>query len=30
VAAVNLDLPADAKVALDELTREYRWGDAAR
>ena len=30
VAAVNLDLPDDAKVALDELTHEYRWGDAAR
>ena len=30
VAAVSLDLPADAKVALDELTLEYRWGDAAR
>ena len=30
VAAVSLDLPDDAKVALDELTHEYRWGDAAR
>jgi 1-deoxyxylulose-5-phosphate synthase len=30
VAAVDLDLPDDAKVALDELTHDYRWGDAAR
>ncbi|MDT5237196.1 MAG: hypothetical protein QOF47_3183 [Mycobacterium sp.] len=30
VAAVDLDLPEDAKVALDDITHEYRWGDAAR
>jgi aryl-alcohol dehydrogenase-like predicted oxidoreductase len=30
LAAVNLDLPGDAKVAPDELTGEYRWGDSAR
>lgn len=30
LAAVDLNLPKDAKVALDDLTHEYRWGDAAR
>jgi hypothetical protein len=30
LAAADLDLPDDAKVALDDLTQEYRWGDAAR
>jgi aryl-alcohol dehydrogenase-like predicted oxidoreductase len=30
LAAADLDLPDDAKVALDDLTHEYRWGDAAR
>jgi aryl-alcohol dehydrogenase-like predicted oxidoreductase len=30
LAATDLDLPDDAKVALDDLTQEYRWGDAAR
>jgi aryl-alcohol dehydrogenase-like predicted oxidoreductase len=30
LAAADLDLPDDAKVALDDLTNEYRWGDAAR
>jgi aryl-alcohol dehydrogenase-like predicted oxidoreductase len=30
LAAVDLDLPEDVKVRLDDLTQEYRWGDAAR
>jgi aryl-alcohol dehydrogenase-like predicted oxidoreductase len=30
LAAAELDLPHDAKAALDDLTHEYRWGDAAR
>jgi len=30
LTASDLDLPDDAKVALDDLTHEYRWGDAAR
>jgi len=25
-----VELPDDAKVALDDLTHEYRWGDPAR
>ena len=30
LAAADLDLPDDAKVALDDLTHEYRWCDPAR
>jgi aryl-alcohol dehydrogenase-like predicted oxidoreductase len=30
LAAADLALPDEAKAALDELTHEYRWGDAAR
>jgi aryl-alcohol dehydrogenase-like predicted oxidoreductase len=30
LAAADLDLADDTKAALDDLTHEYRWGDAAR
>ena len=30
LAAADVELPDDAKVALDDLTHEYRWGDPAR
>ena len=30
LAAADLDLPTEVKGALDDLTQEYRWGDATR
>jgi len=30
IAALDFDLDADLKQRLDDLTAEYRWGDADR
>lgn len=30
LAAVDLGLPAAVKTRMDDITNEYRWGDAAR